>query len=297
MHLCYVDEAGHTSPIDTEHADQPPLFALIGITVPLSTSKNLTWDFLQMKKTYEPSLKKVRLSELVEFELKGSSLRRDLRRPTNRRAHRRAYRIIDDTLTLLEENGCQVIGKVVTKQLGDQLKDSAVYSPAVRDLATSLESLCAASSTNGALILDSRTKTKNSANVNGITSQRFKSGGDPFPHLVEAPVFGHSDSHVPLQIADIVASALVFPVACAVYCSDYTWNAHVRPEYLSLRERFGSRLQGLEYRYVASDGRRRGGFQVEDRIAHRPSHLLLRAEQKGRPLAHGGQQYEVVPAP
>lgn len=112
-------------------------------------------------------------------------------------------------------------------------------------------------------------------------------------------MFGHSDSRVPLQIADIIASALVFPIACSVYCSTYDWNAHVRPEYLSLRDRFGSRLQGLEYRYVASDGRRSGGFEVEDRIARQPSHLLLRSDQRGLNYEgyNGDRVTEVSPTP
>lgn len=275
MHLCYMDESGHTSEISPAQPDQPPVFVLVGVSVPLARAKELTWGFLQLKKEFEPRLQRVRLSELITFELKGSSIRRDIR-GRSRRTSRRALGQLDKTLRLLEKCGCQIMGKIVTKTVGPLRSDDSVYPPAVRDIAESFESLCAASASNGLMILDSRTKHKNMGNVNGITSQRFRSGGDPFPHLVEAPLLGHSDLHVPLQLVDIVASGLVFPIACAVYCASYDWNAHVRPEYLALREQFGARLQQLEYRYVDANGNRRGGFQIEDPIGRQPVHLLMR---------------------
>jgi hypothetical protein len=70
----------------------------------------------------------------------------------------------------------------------------------------------------GLVVLDSRTKVKNTGNADVITTQIFRQGGDPFQQFVEVPVFGHSDSHVVLQIADIIASTVVFPAACSAFC-------------------------------------------------------------------------------
>ena len=44
-------------------------------------------------------------------------------------------------------------------------------------------------------------------------------------------MFGHSDSHVALQVADILASAVLFPAACSAYCQALTWNQHIHPGY------------------------------------------------------------------
>lgn len=79
--------------------------------------------------------------------------------------------------------------------------------------------------TTGLMILDSRTKVKNVGSVHGIITRKFKSGGDNLANLIESPVFGHSDSHIGLQLADIVASAGIFPMACAAYCDDLVPSA------------------------------------------------------------------------
>lgn len=45
-----MDEAGHTSEISPSQPDQPPAFVLVGMSVPLVKAKELTWEFLQLKK-------------------------------------------------------------------------------------------------------------------------------------------------------------------------------------------------------------------------------------------------------
>lgn len=62
-------------------------------------------------------------------------------------------------------------------------------------------------------------------------------------------MFGHSDSHVALQVADILASAVLFPAACSAYCQALTWNQHIHPGYDQIRAQFGPRLKALQYRY------------------------------------------------
>ena len=50
-----------------------------------------------------------------------------------------------------------------------------------------------------------------------IFTQKHQTGGDSFPNLVDTVVFGCSDNHVGLQIADCIVSGLIFPMAIAVY--------------------------------------------------------------------------------
>lgn len=125
------------------------------------------------------------------------------------------------------------------------------------------------------MILDARTKAKNVPSVNSITTQRFRTGGNAYPHLVESPVFGHSDAHVLLQLADILVSALLFPMACAGFCLCLLDNTHPSSKYLEVRERYGQRLRLLEHRYLTADGRRAGGIRVRDHMNHQPTRAIF----------------------
>jgi hypothetical protein len=87
---------------------------------------------------------------------------------------------------------------------------------------------------------------KNTPSVHRMTTARFKTGGDPFPHLIESPAFGHSDAHVVLQIADLLASAILFPTACAAYCGCLIHNLHLNNEFADVRTRYAPRLRQLE---------------------------------------------------
>lgn len=280
MHLCYVDESGDAEPLRSALPDSAPVFVLVGVTVPEQRVNDLTWDYLKLKKELNPSLAKssVRLSELVEYEMKGSKLRADFRKDGGRNVRRRAFRAIDQVFTLLERHNCQLVGKIVVKVPDPESPpvERAVYSQAIAEMAESFQSQLAAAGTSGMMVLDARTKVKNTPSVMGITTRRFRTGGSQFPNLVESPVFGHSDTHVPLQIADIIASAVLFPIACVEYCGDLAWNTHPHPRYRQVKERYGELLQRLEYRYTTADGNRRGGFQVIDPVDHRPTHLLFR---------------------
>ena len=249
------------------------------MTVPQARSKDLAWEYLHLKKKFNPTLGSGKLSDLISAEVKGSKLRKDFRRErASRNVRRRAYRYVDGVFDLLERHSCQLVGKIVVKQpdLEHPPSERATYSSAIAEMATTFQAQLASAATPGLMILDARTKVKNAPSTLGITTRRFRTGGDPYPHFVEAPVFGHSDTHIHLQIVDIIASAVVFPIAGQVYCSEADWNTHPHPRYAEVREHFGGRLQRLEYRYTDGDGNRRGGFQVIDPVERRPTHHLFR---------------------
>jgi Protein of unknown function (DUF3800) len=138
---------------------------------------------------------------------------------------RRAYRFFDAVVKLLAEEQASIIGEIFVK--GERPISRWVYPEAVASIADRFENQLCASNTQGVMIMDARTKVKNTPSVHRVTTARFKSGGGLVPHLIESPTFGHSDAHVVLQIADIVASALLFPIACAAYCSCLIHNVHL----------------------------------------------------------------------
>jgi hypothetical protein len=143
-------------------------------------------------------------------------------------------------------------------------------------VAEQFEAQLRAANTSGAMVLDARTKAKNVPSVHRMTTERFRTGGNPYPCLVESPVFGHSDAHVALQIADLLASALFFPMACFAYSQGLIDNVHLNESYGEVRQRFGSKLRLLEHRYVGPDGRHAGGIIVRDNLNNQPSLQLYK---------------------
>ncbi|WP_454293304.1 DUF3800 domain-containing protein [Salana multivorans] len=284
MLTCYVDESGDEQPLRTEL--DPPVLVIAGIVVSHETAPRLLWDYLELKKAFNPqATKSMKLSDLIKFEIKGSDLRSAVRK-SSRRERRRATGFLDSVLDILERNSAAVVGEVMVKSDSRGLP-RYMYPQAISRLADQFETQLRAAGTQGLMVLDSRTKNKNVPSVHSITTRRFRSQGGHYPHFVDSPVFGHSDSHVVLQVVDILASALLFPMACAAYCDDLTENVHVHSAYEVLRERFGDRIRGLEQRYLDANGRRTGGVCVRDDRNRRPTLNLLRPASACQPKLEG----------
>lgn len=272
LFLCYVDESGDEQALRTKN--DPPVLALGGLVVEEARCRRLIWDFLQLKKRYNPVLARPdsKLSDLIAFEMKGSNLRADMRSDSRRR-RRRAFGILDKLLELLDEHNVSLISEVHIK--GQKVLSRWVYVECVAGLAEKFDAQLRAAGTTGLMILDARTKAKNVPSVQRITTKRFKSGDNGYTNLVESPVFGHSDAHVVLQIVDIVVSAMLFPMACAGFCLCLLDNAHPSSAYLEVRERYGQQLRHLEYRYLDSAGTRVGGVRVHDHMNRQPTLALF----------------------
>lgn len=103
--------------------------------------------------------------------------------------------------------------------------------------------------------------------------------GDRHPRILEVPTFGHSENHAGLQLADLVASALLFPMAIDAYCRGTISNVHVRPGYWALRARYGARLDALQHRLEDPGHTSRrlvGGVMVDDQIGRQSRSVLFR---------------------
>ena len=273
MHLCYVDEAGNDQVLDVR--DAPPVLAIAGITIADSRLKDFVWEYMAIKKRFNPQLERVKLSELIRTEVKGANLRADIRSGSHRRK-RRAIGFLDQVMKLLEETNATLVGQIWVKANGAGIS-SGFYPDAIAGMAADVQAQLAAASSRGLMIIDAQTHWKTVPSVNGITTRRFRSGGDALDCMMESPVFGHSDAHIALQVADIVASALLFPMACAAFCADVTDNAHPHPAYAELQERYGSRLRDLEHRYVDAQGFKNGGIRVRNKRDFAPAHQLYSA--------------------
>ncbi len=236
---------------------------------------DVVWRYLQLKKQYSPQIAAaLRLTDVISAEIKGADLRSDLR-SASRRRERRAVGLLDRVFDLLRDTHCRVVARVIVKAEDIPMEDRALYGSAISWICAAFHRYLDAQDRQGLVVLDSRTKVKNTPNSDVITTQKFRSGGDRLSRLVEVPVFGHSDSHVALQIADIVASAVLFPAACSAYCTELTWNQHVHAQYDVIRDRFGPRLREMQYRYYDDSTQQwRGGIYATGGRGGLPPTLL-----------------------
>ncbi|MFH8800387.1 DUF3800 domain-containing protein [Streptomyces sp. NPDC017936] len=277
MYLCYIDEAGNGQTLGPARPDAPPVLVVGGFTVHDSHIKRLTWDFLGVKKKYRPQLLRApHLSEVVRTEIKGSDVRKDVR-VGNRDRRRAAIHLVDSVLGLLERCDARLLARVWVKQEGRAFDETGVYSTSVGSLTETFQAQLLDCHARGVMVLDSRTKSKNAPNVHCVTTRKYRAGGDLLKGVIESPVFGHSDTHTLLQLADLVVSSLLFPIACHAYLGDVTWNVHCDDAYRPLREEFGERLKKLQFRYRDPAGKWRGGIVVSDRRTARPSSLMFGA--------------------
>jgi len=275
MLVCYVDEAGDSGVYQPTDQASTPVFALAGVCVDDTQSDDLLMDYLRLKQRFEPGLRGRLLSDVIQHEVKGSGLRRSIRTPGSRNTRRRAIGYLDHVLDLLEQYQAKIYGRVLIKRVGETYPAASTYPSAVAELAATLEQQAQTAQTRALMILDAQTKVKNEGNVHTITTRRYRHGGNLFPTFVESPVFGHSDTHALLQIADLVASGLIYPAASAAYLPPSPGDAHRDPAYQAIRTVFGERLANLEYHYLDGNGRRRGGFRIIDRAGAQPTRLLL----------------------
>ncbi len=184
------------------------------------------------------------------MEIKGGDLRRDIR-SGNRATSRRAYMILDDLFDLLEKNNIKITARAFTKNLAEQLTDIEYYPLATDWLASTFDKSLKTKPQNlGFMILDSRTKNKNTPVASHVVTGFYKKQSNIYSNLIEAPTFGHSDTHVGLQIADIIVSAILFPIICNTFIDVAPDNVHCNKKYDSIKERYGTRLEAILLTYT-----------------------------------------------
>jgi hypothetical protein len=276
--IFYVDEAGDLQslpPHPNRDIDQP-VFVLAGIFADYTRLDSLTNDFLVLKKQFFPGLGYRSGSHLdaVLPEIKGSDLRRTILRG-NRNSRRQVFGFLDHLFRLLEANDTLIVARVWIKPLGRGFRSTPVYTASVQRLYEVYDHYLTTAQDYGLCLLDSRTKGLNVPIAHSIFTQKFKTA-PKYPRIVELPGFVHSDNHVGIQIADLLCSALLAPIAGSTYCAGHVQNVHADPGYGQIKQRYGQRIKALQYRYPDATGRWRGGITVSDGIAGRNSALMFR---------------------
>ena len=275
MKLCYIDESGDGRRPDPQTANVTPVFVICGLVVDSSNVPRLTHEFIRAKqRLYYPATGHLTPDGILT-EVKGGVLRRNFRK-----GHRESQtlRFLDEVLDLLDVCDAGLLGRVWIKNPKQESKESAIYAFSIENIARHLQYHLAGSGNTGLIICDSRSPLQNVGVAHRVFRRKFQKAEDAFPDIVEVPLFCHSDNHAGIQLADLIASALLFPIACRTYCQEYDDTVYAHPAYDLLKERYGSRLRALQrkYRYRQSDGKWVGGLMVRDSVYSRSGGRLFR---------------------
>lgn len=275
MHLLFLDESGCLGSLPAGPSSIQPVLCLAGLMINHESLPGLTREWIDLKRRFFPNLGGTgfRYLDWQKVEIKGSALRRSARE-TSRNRRRHAFGFIDKALDLLRQNECKVISRVWIKDPGAPFDGNAVYTSTVQEFCTHFHRYLKDLSSHGLVIADSRRPGPNSVLSHSVFTQKHKYSGDPYPRIIDSPVFGHSDNHTGLQLADLLASALLFPISCSFYLDGRIDNSHIHSNYDRLAQRYVPQLDSLQLRYTIN-GRGRCGIVVADPIGRRGAERLF----------------------
>ncbi len=276
-YILYIDEAGCPGELPSPTSNIQPIFCLVGLIIPQIHLNAITHEILALKRQFNPKYADTLQHdlEIVSYEIKGSDIRADARHKS-RNKRRRAYGLLDKILAILNKYDCHLLARGYVKEPAGKFDGNAVYTASMQALCSGFEHFLNEHNAHGIIVADSRKKQQNHRVSYSIFTKKFKLSGDDFPNISELPVFGHSENHVGLQVADWLASALLFPIIAHVYCTGHIQSVHVRPNYKydQLQSRYAPILKAMQYRY-AVNGNYKGGITVIDGILKSRSAALM----------------------
>ncbi|MCX7021642.1 MAG: DUF3800 domain-containing protein [bacterium] len=275
MRVLYIDEAGCLGALPSLISDIQPVFVIAGVSFDVSHLGDITRDFIALKRRFFPGAHtSLYQLDAILVEVKGADIRRNAS-IGGHRSRRAAFGFLDGVLYLVDQHDGKFFGRIWIKGIGVPFDGRSVYTFSMQDICTTFQRSLEAIGEQGFVVADSRSKPVNTNVSHSVFTMKFQAVGDAFPNLLEMPLFGHSDNHAGIQIADLLCSALLFPMAVQTYCAGHITSVHVR-NYAALKARYMTHLRRSQFRYQDPSGWWRGGFTVSDEIAHRNGAELFR---------------------
>ena len=290
MQLCYVDESGTAERLTEADRDQPPVVVNAGISLPERTLTKITRECIELKTTFYPSIGQSGHGWLdaILQDIKGAKIRAGFKAKASVRQKKNSVGLLDGILRLLERYDAKIMGRIWMKRLGVENQDMSMHGAALQHICAAFDAGLPAGE-RGMVVVDSQTYQHNHKLAHSMFTQRF--GKEP-KHcgLVDMPVFGHSDNHAGLQMADMVCSALLAPIACAVFGGRYArWNRHCDSGYLDIRERFGQRLAARTFTWKDYHRQTCASLVVSNPVSKRGVSLMWGVAHKPKSLPHAKQ--------
>ncbi|WP_040064941.1 DUF3800 domain-containing protein [Pseudomonas batumici] len=275
MHICYIDESGDSQQIRSGVDDKQPMLIVAGLFVDAQYISRITDEFICLKRQFYPKLFKNERHALNVLlrEIKGSELRSDIRRhPVTDPMVEHHFKFIDGVLRICKTHNIKLVARVWVKRYGHALEDRSIYTITAQNIAKRFQHFLIDQASRGMIIADFRDPARNRYVAHSIFTQKHKlgKGGDSYPSIEEAAVFGISDNHACLQIADLICSTILYPIAGRTVCAGSFNNVHTHANYDAIVQRYSRRINAMQY-HCAENGKRRWGITVEDPHNHRTS--------------------------
>jgi hypothetical protein len=241
--------------------------AISAVIIDSSALRDVTREYVGLKTKHFATKFVGSLSlDHILAEVKGTQLL-SLSRNSSRNARRQATKFRSELFAILKSHDVKVMGRIWVKSIGNALDPRTSYGYAVQDLARDFNHYLGAVDDVGIMIGDSREHRLNVQVAHSIFTQKWKIGGDAYQRILEVPMFAASDNHAGIQIADLVASTFMFPMAIAAYCSHVPGFVHSPVTYEHIRQQSGKDLHDLLYRYKDAKGFWNGGIHTSGRPA------------------------------
>lgn len=262
MFFCYVDESGDSGTLNPGNATDTPAFVVLGLIIAQANLHSITHEFLGLKRQFFPNLtdSEYPLNDILA-EVKGENIRK-LIRTGGRRNFSHSIGFLDKIISLLQRHQVFLIGKGLIKGVGIHNSDAGFYGAAIQHIWRHFQAFLSVKNCPGMIIADSRRKNQNSYVAHSIFTQFFGTSHQNYPNMLELPTYAHSQNHAMIQIADIVCSAVIYPMLMDAYCSEIN-NVHASPKYVSLRARYKDAIKDIQYRYLGM-GCWFGGILIKD---------------------------------
>lgn len=289
MHICYIDESGDSQPINSDVDHKQPMLVVAGLFVDAERISRITDEFISLKRQFYPNLfkgEKHALNVLLK-EIKGSDLRSDVRRhPASHKIVEHHFKFIDGVLAICKAHSIKLVARVWVKQYGAALEDRSIYTITAQNIAKRFQHFLIDQESRGMIIADFRDPARNRYVAHSIFTQKHKlgKGGDAYPSIEEAAVFGISDNHACLQIADLICSTLLYPIAGRTVCDGPFNNVHTHANYDAIVQRYSRRISAMQY-HCSENGQRRWGITVDDPYRSRTSIFPPKQPAKLEPAA------------
>lgn len=234
-------------------------------------------EYLALKRRHFPGLapRSGHLLDWGRVEVKGADIRK-MARSSDKAERRHALIFLDEVLGILEAHSARIFGRLWVKEIGVPINKESMVAVSSQAMCETFQDLLRDCGEDGLMIIDSSSPRVDAVLSHSVFTQKFKATGDRYDRLLEMPVFGHSENHAGLQLADLVASAFLYPMATYSYCTGHVTTVHVHSRFSEVKRQFAQRLMSRQYRYYDANGMRRGGITVSDAIEHRPGSHLFR---------------------
>lgn len=249
MHICYIDESGDSQQINSQKDHKQPMLVIAGLFVDAAHISKLTDDFIKLKFRFYPAqFKDLKHLDVLLDEIKGSQIRTEIRNnPLKSDIVEHHIRFLDGIMKICRDYGVKLVSRVIVKEYKKPIDDRNVYTLTSQDIAKKFQHYLSEQQSRGMIIADFRDPKKNGYVAHSIFTQKHKTTGDAFPHIEETAVFGISNNHACLQIADLICSTLLYPIAGRTVCMGWFDNQHTHPHYDAILKRYSKRLKAMQY--------------------------------------------------